>query len=127
MGEMTRLLADCEVGLRSLQEVQKLYDDDMWEIDDPKFANLRHVHLHLSVTVGKLAKVVEPNDHKSYRSEQVDVPSLGEELSPVLADLVMHAAQIANMLGGDLGRMLVNRYKQNAARFAPDSDFAKID
>jgi hypothetical protein len=127
MDEMTRLLADCEAGLRSLQDVQKIYDNDMWEIEDPAFANLRHVHLHLSVTVGKLAKVVEPNDHKNYRSEQVDVPSLSEELSPVLADLLMHAAQIANMLGADLGEMLVSRYKQNAARFAPDSEFAKID
>lgn len=127
MEEMNRLLDEMTSGLKALQATQKLCDNDMWDIDDPAFAKLRHIHIHLSATVGKLAKLVEPNDHLSHRGETVDVDVLENDLGPILADLMMHAAQVANILDGDLAEMLKARYKKNAGRFAPGSTFASIE
>jgi hypothetical protein len=39
----------------------------------------------------------------------------------------MHASQVANLLGADLGEILRERYKQNAIRFAPASPFASLE
>jgi hypothetical protein len=43
-----------------------------------------------------------------------------------VADLIHHAAQIASLYNLDLGDCVANRYKSNAIRFCPDSDFAKL-
>ncbi len=123
---MTLLFERAIDGLRATADLQRQYDADMWEISDPAFANLRHIHLHLSKTVGKIAGIVEPRDHKMYEGEVPDVTLLTEELAPILADLVMHATQIATMIGGDLGEMIRTRYRENSTRFAPDSVFASI-
>lgn len=123
---VSQLLERAEAGLAAMQEAQRAYDDAMWDIEDPAFAKLRHVHIHLSVTVGKIAKLVEPADHTDHRGEPVDVGDLRESLASAVADLLMHSAQIANLVDGDLGEFLRNRYRQNASRFAPDSDFAAL-
>jgi NTP pyrophosphatase (non-canonical NTP hydrolase) len=125
-GEMSRLFDEAIAGLSALARLQQQYDDDMWEIDEPAFANLRHIHLHLSSTVGKIAKIVEPRDHESYRGEIPSVKAVKEELAPILADLVMHASQIARMVDGDLGLMIKERYRQNASRFARGTVFESI-
>lgn len=124
--ETNRLFDETRRGLEALAELQDRYDTDMWDISDPQFANLRHIHLHLSITVGKIAKLIEPEDHRHYHGDTPDVASFGPELEPILADLVMHATQIANLTGGSLGDMLRARYKQNAGRFAPDSTFSAL-
>ncbi|CCH29361.1 hypothetical protein ABZ816_40110 [Actinosynnema sp. NPDC047251] len=126
MDEMTRLLEQASRGVEAMQRLQVLYDREMWDIDDPAFTKLRHIHVHLSVTVGKLAKLIEPKDHLSHHGEEIDVKQLESEFSPILADLLMHASQLANLAESDLGQMLARRYKNNATRFAPDSSFAKI-
>lgn len=123
---MNHLFEDTISGMRALGLLQRQYDDDMWEIGKPDFANLRHIHLHLSRTLGKIATLVEPRDHLSYKGEEPDVTELAEELSPILADLVMHAAQISNMVGGNLGQMVKDRYVKNAPRFAPESVFTRL-
>ncbi|UOZ08760.1 hypothetical protein [Amycolatopsis sp. WQ 127309] len=124
---MSRQLADLSAGLHALQVLQRSYDDDMWDIEQPEFEKIRHIHLHLSVSLGKLAKAIEPLDHRFHRGEAVDVPTMKEDLSPILADLLMHVSQIANMLDGELNSMLLNRYKKNALKFSPESAFSKLD
>ena len=123
---MTRLFDRAIDGLRAMQDLQNQYDEDMWDISDPAFANLRHIHLHLSKSIGKIAGLVEPRDHLIYGGETPDVVAMREDLAPVLADLVMHAAQIATMVDGDLGEFIRDRYRTNAARFAKGSVFSTI-
>lgn len=124
--EMILLFDKAIEGLRVFAALQRQYDEDMWEISDPPFANLRHIHLHLSKTVGKIAGLVEPLDHRAYEGDVPDVNLAREELSPILADLVMHASQIATMVDGDLGEMIRDRYRANSSRFAPGTVFSTI-
>jgi hypothetical protein len=126
MEDLQNLATDAAVGLKAIQQIQELYDRDMWDIEDPKFEKLRHVHIHLSITVGKLAKLIEPQDHKYHSGETVEMAENGSELRPILADLVMHSAQLANMVNGSLADMYIERCKKNADRFAPESAFVRL-
>ena len=118
LDEPNNLAEQIIAGLRALQEAQVQYDSEMWDISSPKLANIRHIHLHLSITVGKLAHLIEPQDHRFYRGESVEDYNR-EDLLPIVADLLLHAAQIANLEALDLGDILATRYRQNALRFAP--------
>jgi NTP pyrophosphatase (non-canonical NTP hydrolase) len=126
MATVTDLAEKVAVGLCALEDLQQCYDDEMWDISDPAFSKLRHIHIHLSSTIGKLARALEPLDHQDHRSEGIDVQALNEELAPVVADLLIHAAQISSTLGQDLSATLMDRYRRNAQRFAPQSEFAKL-
>lgn len=120
------LLSTVDDGLAALQSLQAKYDQAMWDVDEPAFSKLRHIHVHLSITTGKLARALEPLDHRAYHGEPVPVSELADELRPVLADLLMHAAQLANELHIELAEALRSRYRHNAARFAPESSFAAV-
>jgi NTP pyrophosphatase (non-canonical NTP hydrolase) len=52
--------------------------------------------------------------------------SLNEEIAPLVADLLIHAAQISSALDQDLSVTLMDRYRHNAQRFAPESEFVKL-
>jgi hypothetical protein len=94
----------------------------MWDIDKPMHAKVRHIHIHLSATVGRLASLIEPADHDSVhgrQSEEVDADAVGR----LIADLLIHAGQLANCYGVNLDAVLAARYPGNAARFAANSSF----
>jgi len=110
-------------GLRTVQAIQVEYDSAMWDIADPLLDNVRHIHLHLAVTLGKLARVLEPRDHAAHAGQD-PTPWNVDELSPIVADLVIHAAQLATAVGVDLGDAFTARYRQNATRFAASSRLA---
>lgn len=119
------LALQVRTGLGAVQRVQVEYDKSMWDIDDPVFANLRHIQLHLSITVGKLAKLIEPRDHDTFHGRQV--PEIAsDDIAPIIADLLMHATQVANILDRDLADDFLARYRTNAARFVPDSPLRHI-
>jgi hypothetical protein len=120
------LAEETAAGLRALQDLQRCYDDEMWDISEPAFSKLRHIHIHLSNTIGKLARALEPLDHQDHRSESVDIQSLNDEIVPLIGDLLIHAAQISSALGQDLSATLIDRYRRNAQRFAPESEFARL-
>jgi hypothetical protein len=126
MATVNDLAEKVAAGLRALQDLQRCYDDEMWEISDPAFSKLRHVHIHLSNTIGKFARALEPLDHQDHLSESIDIHSLNEEIAPLVADLLIHAAQISSALDQDLSVTLMDRYRHNAQRFAPESDFVKL-
>jgi NTP pyrophosphatase (non-canonical NTP hydrolase) len=126
MATVTDLAGTAAEGLRALQDLQRCYDDEMWDISDPAFSKLRHIHIHLSSTIGKVARALEPLDHQDHRSEDLDLEDLSHELAPVVADLLIHAAQISSALGQDLSATLMHRYRHNARRFAPASEFATL-
>lgn len=113
----------CLDGLRALQQIQRLYDDDMWDIDHPAHSKVRHIHIHLSSTTGRLAALIEPADHDAFHRRD-GAPADTGAVAKLIADLVMHAAQLANAFGVDLDSALASRYRNNAQRFAPESAFA---
>ena len=119
------LLDAARSGLTTMQELQREYDNAMWDIEDPPHSKMRHIQIHLSSAVGRIADLIEPGDHRSHHGAAVDVRSLKADLAPVLADLLMHAAQLANLVDADLGEALAARYRANASRFAPGSALAR--
>ena len=121
------LFPEIAASLALLQRIQQLYDTEMWEVESPAFAKLRHIQLHLSVAVGKISAALEKLDHLAYRDETpTDLTDLHVTLQPVLADLVIYSLQFANVGASDLGELLKRRYQQNAKRFAPASQFADL-
>jgi len=126
MEDLQSLVLELKAGLDAGQELQELYDHDMWDIEDPKFEKIRHIHIHLSITVGKLARLIEPIDHKYHHGEAVPHGDLLREMGPILADVLMHCLQLANLGDTTLSDMLLSRYRQNAARFAPESVFGQL-
>jgi hypothetical protein len=115
-----RHAADAVTGLGAVQKAQIAYDRDLWDIRDDPHANVRHVHIHLSIAVGKLARLLEARDHAVHHGE-APAPLAQSELAPIVADLVIHAAQLANIGQVQLGESFAARYRENAARFAPES------
>jgi len=97
----------------------------MWDISEPAFSKLRHIHMHLSNTIGKFARALEPLDHQDHRSGSMDVKSLNDEIAPLIGDLLIQADQIRNALSQDLSATLIDGYRCNARRFSPESEFAK--
>jgi hypothetical protein len=126
MAKVDELAQEAAAGLRALQDLQRLYDDAMWDISDPVFSKLRHIHIHLSNTIGKFARAIEPLDHHDHRREGFDIQTISEAMGPLVADLVIHAAQISTVLDQHLPEVLMDRYRHNALRFAPDSDFTSL-
>ena len=124
---MASLSLQCQTGLKALQQLQNRYDDDMWDIDHPPQAKIRHIHIHLSTTVGRLASLIEPADHDAFHGRE-STPSGADPgaVANIVADLLMHAAQLANCYGLELDSALARRYRNNAQRFAPTSAFSEF-
>ena len=127
MEELQSLASDLKVGLAAMQILQKRYDADMWDIEDPSYTKIRHIQIHLAITVGKLARLIEPADHKFYHEEDVPVAEILTEAEPILADLLMHCAQLANLGDTSLSSMFLARYRENSVRFAPQSQLSKLE
>ena len=81
MEEMNHLCRDLAEGLRALQALQRRFDDEMWDIEEP-VREARHIHIHLSSTVGKLARIIEPMDHAYHRGESADTREPGRRSAP---------------------------------------------
>jgi hypothetical protein len=124
---MASLSLPCRTGLKALQEIQNRYDDDMWDIDHPAHAKVRHIHIHLSTTIGRLASLIEPADHDAFHGrDSTDSAADPGAVANLVADLLMHAAQLANCYDLELDSALARRYRNNAQRFAPTSAFAEF-
>jgi hypothetical protein len=122
---LASLSATCLDGLRALQELQQFYDSQLWDIEDPVHAKIRHIHIHISMTAGRLASLIEPADHDAFHGREATKPDV-HETSKIVADLLMHAAQLASAYGLELDSALTARYRQNAQRFAPGSLLTKF-
>jgi anthranilate/para-aminobenzoate synthase component II len=118
--ELASLSQTCLGGLRALQQLQRYYDSQLWDIEDPVHAKVRHVHIHISKTAGHLASLIEPADHDAYHG-RTSTETNADEVSKIVADLLMHAAQLASAYGVELDSALSARYKGNAQHFAPGS------
>jgi transposase len=122
---MAPLSRSCLHGLGALQRIQELYDAEMWDMDGPTHAKVRHIHIHLSKTVGRLASLIEAADHDDFHG-RYSGGSDNQEVANLIADMLMHAAQLADAYDVDLPSALATRYRSNARRFAPESRFASF-
>lgn len=116
-------------GVSAVQALQDEYDQVGWRIQEPTWAKARHLLYHLMSATTELALLVEGVEHAEERGEVVSSAKFNEELAEhasISANLLFHAAQIANMSGLDLGAELVRLYCGNAQRFAPDSAFGRM-
>jgi hypothetical protein len=116
-------------GLVALCRLQALYDEVGWRIQEPSWAKTRHIMLHLMKVTAHVAGLVESVEHAEERGD----PPTSEAFRAVLqehrrvaADLAFHAAQLANLGDFDLADEVRALYRENAARFAPDSPFADL-
>lgn len=126
---LDQLLDLAKEGLAALCQLQALYDEVGWRIQDPSWAKTRHIMLHLMKVTADVARLVESVEHADERGE----PPTSEAFRTVLherrrlaADLAFHAAQLANLGGFDLADEVRALYRDNAATFAPDSPFAAL-
>lgn len=127
MEEFDQKISDMKRGLSALQALQAGYDEVGWDISDPKFHKYRHIAIHLSSLVGQVSSVCEGLDHKDARGEPINMEHCRDELRGVVSNIVFHMAQLANLTNFELGDAVLDRYAENAKRFAPDSDFASIN
>lgn len=117
-------------GGAAIQELQAAYDEVGWRIQEPTWAKARHLLYHLMSATTELALLVEEVEHAVDRGETVSSDEFNKtiaEHASICAHLVFHAAQIANLADANLGTELVKLHHGNAQRFAPDSEFARLD
>jgi hypothetical protein len=89
----------------SIQKHQMDYDKNYMDINEG-FPKLRHILLHLTKSMGKLAAYCEAKEHGNE-------PDPSEVLNEVLPDLYMHALQVANLFEADLHAKYQDRIAAN--------------
>lgn len=115
-------------GLDAAQALQASYDGVGWQIDDSRHEKLRHLSLHLAKTVGLIATLSEQFDHSASNGSPPADREVAEKLNAIsgqVADLACFAAQISTLADASLGELFIGRLRENAERFAPNSDVAK--
>lgn len=123
------LIDQLSTGLQALRVLQRRYDEVGWRIQDPSWAKTRHIMLHLVSVTAEVAKLVEGVEHADERGEAPTSQAFEAVLFEnrrIAADLLFHAAQFANLADFDLAEELRSLYATNAARFAPNSEFASL-
>jgi hypothetical protein len=130
--ELQSLIAGSNKGLAATQELQARYDAVGWQIQDPPYAKVRHMLLHLMKITADVAAMVEHVEHSVQNNVSSDTitdefAAALQERADISGHLLFHAAQFANLGNYDLSEQLVRIYSQNARRFAPDSEFVDID
>ncbi|MEP7352785.1 MAG: hypothetical protein ABI824_06095 [Acidobacteriota bacterium] len=130
MADLEALRRRVDDGLEALQVMQAEYDLVGWDIKDPPFEKFRHISFHLAMMAGQVSTVCEAGEHAAHRATNgtsgVDLSGSREQMQWLVADMLFHSAQIANMLELDLSHCLIARYVRNAGKFAPDSQFVSL-
>lgn len=111
-------------GLNAIAKFQDKLDADTWQISKPEMAKLRHISLHVSKLNGSLAEICEKWEHEIAKDENAinNLANIKPEiLQDIIADLIMHAAQLSNLIDKSPYTALSQRVARNIQRFAPDS------
>jgi hypothetical protein len=124
--DLSTAVARSRLGLQAVQDLQLSYDQIGWDINEDEFAKTRHILLHLVVAIGRLSHIAEQLEHLPGDKSASQLRTQESELTNCAADLLIHAAQLANLLGSDLADCFLSRLTSNAQRFAPDSNFAHL-
>ncbi len=95
--------------LTELQQYQRDYDKNFYEINSPDFHKIRHILLHLTKTNGKLAAYCEAKEHRVNQNTSLDF-EFSEEIIP---DLLLYALQLANIFEVDLDEAYLKHLEAN--------------
>lgn len=98
------LYANDMINTKDAQAFQKKFDESHFEINKD-FEKLRHIFLHLVKTTGKIATYCEVKEHGKVE------PDPSPLVNEAIADLLIHALQIANYYQVDLGEKYEERIK----------------
>ena len=91
---------------KEIQEKQKQFDKDYWQINDPSFEKIRHITLHLVKITAKLANYCDKKEHgDQFPTEQIE--------KDVIPDLLKHSAQLANLMDVDLSEKYIKKLEEN--------------
>ena len=101
-------MSEREISLSGLRDVQAAFDVDNFSGADTPEGKRRHVFLHLGKLLGKAAGVEEQADHGN-----LDTTILKTDVIP---DLLVFAAQLAELEDVDLQEVFVDRLKWVAER-----------
>lgn len=98
------------------QRMQSDFDDQYFDLrDESCFDQVRHILLHLSCTVGKLARLCEKYEHALLKDKaaQFDVAGLNKEvMMEVIPDLLIHSLQLARYMDLSLSDLYVGRLER---------------
>lgn len=110
---------ELQMKLKDLQNKQMQYDADYFMIKT-QFEKIRHITLHLTSTLGKMAKYCEIKEHENIPSDTI-ANQLEHEVIP---DLLIHSLQLANIFNLDLNGEYFERLENNIKRLASNVEEA---
>lgn len=89
--------------IKDLQKLQASMDEKYWDHEgDSDMENIRHVTLHLTKLIGKMATYCEAAEHdKNPSSDQIK--------NECIPDLLMHSLRLANILNVDVKELYDGR------------------
>lgn len=95
------------------QRMQSDFDDQYFDLKDEScFDQVRHILLHLSCTVGKLARLCEMHEHRLLKDKhvQLSMSDLSSEvMMEVIPDLLIHSMQLARCMDLSLSCLYMDR------------------
>lgn len=97
---------------RQVQETWKA--EDYPENVRSNFAQFRHAHSHAVKALGKLAAVIDHEEHGRVDTEATEAAA---ELPKLLADLIRCSTKMAETMGVNLAKAYVDRADQLATRW----------
>ena len=95
---------------KEIQKIQAEYDKLYWQHNNPEFEKIRHITLHISKLLGKLAEYCEKTEH----GDIIDKSKITDQVIP---DLVFYSVQLSNLLELDLGDAYMKRIEENKKIF----------
>lgn len=102
------------------QRMQSDFDDQFFDLrGESCFDQVRHILLHLSCTVGKLARLCEKHEHLLLKDEgaQFDMAGVNKEvMMAVIPDLFIHSLQLAACMDVSLSDTYMDRLKENQSK-----------
>lgn len=125
MTDLAAAYAGLRIGAAAIEELQAAYDEVGWEVQSLTLAKLNHVCLHVNIVSGRLATICERLDHGGRNHDDGNLDKEKELAKKIVADLVHHASQIAAVFDCPISDCIIDRYRNNALRFCPESVFAK--
>lgn len=78
------------------------------------FAQFRHAHMHAVKALGKIAAVIDHEEHERVDREATEAAA---ELPKLMADLIRCTAKMAEAMGINLAKAYVERAEQLAVRW----------
>lgn len=95
---------------KEIQKIQAEYDQLYWQHNTPEFEKIRHIIVHISKLLVKLAEYCEKTEHRDI----IDKSKIKEQVIP---DLVLYSAQLSNLLELDLGDSYLKIIEENKKIF----------